>query len=483
VSTWDSVPLSEGLIRLTLLRARTPISPSLRRRGAVCAALAVSTLAGVAMSATSASSSVAQRAVVPPASFDAGTVRMTQANLLSGQPINKLKRDVATVLGPRPDFVTYNEVAYRSDALLAPPGYALWRTPGKYKGANPVAWRTDRWTAIDQGTTMISNRRGREPGQSVEWGIRFANWVTLQGVDGRVVSVVSTHLAPMNSITEGLTPISVRRLGALTTTLSAAGPVLVGGDFNVHYKEARYPRDLFEAFALTPTYDVVGRYFATGDHRGATIDYLFLNEASDFAVQGQYNTELNSDHDAITADLAFTEPVGDMPVMFSAGTVVNNPSGDRLARRAVLELMIRALDNAPRASAVHLQTKGLRDRRLTAALLDAADRGVHVQLVTRHERFNRQERQLQAELGWRTTHKSWVTDCVKKCRRLANAGRLPDTQLLVSKAGETPALLIEADAPAERGYARQQTAARVDTSKVAYDAAFRLFFKLIGREI
>ena len=30
----------------------------------------------------------------------------------------------------------------------------------------------------------------------------------------------------MNAITQGLTPISVRRLGALTTKLSAAGPVL-----------------------------------------------------------------------------------------------------------------------------------------------------------------------------------------------------------------------------------------------------------------
>lgn len=471
---------------MTLLRARTLISPSLRRRGAVCAALAVSTLAataGVAVSAPSASSSVAQQALMPPAAVDAGTVRMTQANLLSGQPINKFQRDVATVLGPRPDFVTYNEVAYRSDAVLAPPGYALWRTPGKYKGANPVAWRTDRWTAIDQGTTMISHRRGREPGQSVEWGIRYASWATLQGVDGRVVSVVSTHLAAMNSITQGLTPISVRRLGALTTTLSASGPVLVGGDFNVHYKEARYPRDLFEDFALTPTYDVLGQHFATGDHRGATIDYLFMNEASEFAVQGQYNTELNSDHDAITADLAFTESVGDMPVRFSPGTVVNDPSGERLARRAVLELMIRALDNAPRGSAVHLQSVGLKDRRLMAALLDAADRGVRIQLVTRHERLNWQERLLQAELGWRTTRKSWVTNCVKKCHRLAKAGRLPDTQLLASRAGETPAVLIEADAPAERLYVHQRTVARVDTSKAAYDAAFRLFFKLVGRDI
>ena len=473
---------------MTLLRARTLTSPSLARRGAVsaavCAALSLSTLAATAGEASSAPSSPAggpsARASIPPLD-DAGTIRITQANLLSGQPVGAFQRDLDTVLGARPDFITYHEVAWRSDAALAPSGYDLFRTPGQYKGANPVAWRTDRWTAIAQGTTTISNRRGRVPGQSVEWGVRYASWATLQGVDGRVVSVVSTHLAPMNAITQGLTPISVRRLGALTTKLSAAGPVLVGGDFNVHYKEARYPRELFEQFSLTPTYDVLGEYFPTGDHRGATIDYLFMNSASQFTVQRQYNRELNSDHDAITADLAFVESPEDQPVLFAPGRVINNPAGERAERRAVLDLMVKAVANAPRGSAVHLQTVGLRDRRLAGALNRAVDRGVHVQLVTRHDTFNKQERQLQALLGSRTGRKSWVTDCVRRCLRLAN--RLPDTQLLVSTSGDTPALLIETNAPAVSSYTLQRMTATVETSKASYDAAFQWFFRLVGRQI
>ena len=80
----------------------------------------------------------------------------------------------------------------------------MWRTPGEYTGATPVAWRTDRWTAINQGTTTVTYKEGKLPGQKVHWGIRYANWVVLQGIDGHVVSVISAHLPPENEITEGL---------------------------------------------------------------------------------------------------------------------------------------------------------------------------------------------------------------------------------------------------------------------------------------
>src|SRR5512146_409912 len=40
--------------------------------------------------------------------------------------------------------------------------------------------------------------------QHVAWGIRYANWVTLHDAYGRTISVISTHLTPIISITEGL---------------------------------------------------------------------------------------------------------------------------------------------------------------------------------------------------------------------------------------------------------------------------------------
>ena len=44
---------------------------------------------------------------------------------------------------------------------------------------------------------------------------------------------------------------------------------------------------------------------------------------------GQYNQELYSDHDAITADLAFTDAPAAVPVSFTPGTFTNVPTGDR----------------------------------------------------------------------------------------------------------------------------------------------------------
>jgi len=220
-------------------------------------------------------------ALPPPAP---GVVRITEANLLSGQPAPDFQSDVATVLSNQPDFIAYNEVPYRLDGFLAPPGYALWRTPGQYTGETPVAWRTDKWTAINQGTTTVSYKEGKLPGQKVEWGIRYANWVTLQGVDGHVISVISAHLAPESEITMGLQDVGVTNLGILANQLAASGPVLMAGDMNFHYGPLQYPRELLASYGFTSTYDVTGTHFPTGDHRGATIDYVFMKAASQFIL-------------------------------------------------------------------------------------------------------------------------------------------------------------------------------------------------------
>ena len=269
----------------------------------------------------------ARAAALPPPA--PGVIRITQANLLSGQPALDFQADAATVLSNQPDFITYNEVPWRHDIFLAPPGYALWRTPGEYTGATPVAWRTDKWTAINQGTTTVSYKEGKLPGQKVQWGIRYANWVTLQGVDGHVISVISAHLAPENEITMGLQEVGVTNLGILANQLAAAGPVLMAGDMNFHYGPLQYPRELLASYGFTSTYDVTGTHFPTGDHRGATIDYVFMKAASQFTVLGQYNQELNSDHDAVTADLAFTDAPLEVPVSFTPGTFTNAPDGTR----------------------------------------------------------------------------------------------------------------------------------------------------------
>lgn len=460
-----------------------PRSRSGRLLLGACAALVAVATAAPALGAGAHPVSVATTAArtIPPAA--GGTIRVTQANLLSGQPDGKFAADARTVQSSHPDFITYNEVPYRSDALLAPAPYALWRTRGKYTGETPVAWDTDKWSMVAQGTKMLNDRHGRLPGQKVEWGVRYANWVTLAGLDGERVSVISAHLAPKASNTEGLAEQAIRRLGRLAAQLRASGPVLVGGDFNFHYTSRDYQRALLTENGFTPSYDVLGSYFPTGDHHGATIDYIFLNQASQFVVQDQYVTELNSDHDAVTVDLALSDSGENAPVSFTSGRVVNDPTADRTARRAVLDYAIKAIDNAPAGAGIHLQTARLSDRRTVQALKAAVDRGVYVQLVTRDAQPNAKERSLFALLGDKISSRAFAVGCSPRCRRIESRGGLPPTRLLVSSSGITNAIRFDIDQAATYDSRNLPTNADVMVSQSRYDGAFTRFFKLVGRNL
>jgi endonuclease/exonuclease/phosphatase family metal-dependent hydrolase len=469
-------------LRLPRLPRRAPS----RRLAAGVTVLATALLgSALALSApASAREDTSSRVTAPPLPAAApGVVRITQANLLSGQPALDFQADAATVLANQPDFITYNEVPWRHDIFLAPPGYALWRTPGEYTGATPVAWRTDRWTAINQGTTTVSYKEGKLPGQKVQWGIRFANWVVLQGIDGHVVSVISAHLAPETEITMGLQEVGLNNLGVLANQLASYGPVLMAGDMNFHYGPLQYPRDLLATYGFTSTYDILGSHFPTGDHRGATIDYVFLKTASQFTVHAQYNQELNSDHDAVTADLSFADAPVPVPVSFTPGKFTNAPDGTRAARRAVLDLMVKAVDNTPTGAAIHLTTAKLGDKPLYRALRAAIDRKVHVQVVTRRNHPNQQELNLMNVLGDKVWKKSWAVGCDDECRAIESRGNLPQTRLLVSQSGITSALRIDADAPMVFSSGKALTTARVWTSQSTYDGAFKRFFMLVGREL
>ena len=411
-----------------------------------------------------------------------GSVRMTTANLLSGQPQAKFEADLASVFQNAPDFVTFNEVPFRVDTQLAPPGYALWRTPGQYEGANPVVWRTDKWTAIAQGTANITNRWGKTKKQSVHWGVRYANWVTLQGVDGRVVSVIATHLAPKSEITAGLTPIGVNNLGNLVDSLRPAGPVLIGGDFNFHYANPNeYPRDLLAARGLTPVYDVLGRYLPTGDHYGATIDYVFLSDTAQVATNELYTSELNSDHDAVTVDLTLTGAPPSGVLSFGPGTVVNDPNGALASKRAVLDLMVKAIDGAPKGAGIHLETVSMIDKKIRNALLNAKDRGVKVQFLSRRTPSSKVEKSLYSALGKRIYKRQWGVACPKACRKMESRRSLPTARLLVSKSGITPAVRIDVDAPLSFNSAKSPMSGTITTSQGKYDGAYKSFLKLVGR--
>ena len=224
-------------------------------------------------------------------------VRMVHANILSKMGASQFSADLREAMASAPDFVTLNE-AVRPPELLAVPGYSFHRgTDSRWAMETTVMWRTDRWEALSTGTRYLHRRGGT-------WGTRAVNWVTLRSLDtDEVVSVVSTHASPVGKGTPDLLPVYMSALSSLVRELSAQGPVFAGGDLNAHYGSGRFPRAGMQAGGLAPTYDVHGiPPGGTGDHGGATIDYLMYQPGAGVTSTSQWKMELFSDHDAVAGD-------------------------------------------------------------------------------------------------------------------------------------------------------------------------------------
>ena len=438
-----------------------------RARGVLGRACLVVLLAAPAIVLTS----VAQGATTQGATARAATVESSSditfvtANMRSPQDPAPFQEDAATVFAQDPDLITYNEVAFRRDEFLAPAGYELWRTPGHYTGHNPVAWRTDTWDEVAHGTYLISNYRKRPPGKQTLLGLRYANWVTLKSVDGRRLNLVAMHVAPTFRDDRGnqvdlLLP-SVRRLGLLMEQLR--GPVLVGGDFNVHYPSARYPRDLLTQARLRPTYDLLGNYFPTGDHHGATIDYVLVRSGGKLQVDSHRPVELNSDHDAVVAGLSWTT---------DAATVVRSrPNGTTEQRTEVARVLQEHLARTAARDTVQVATRGLTLPVAYRALREADARGVRVQVTTLSPRLTWQERTLRRTLAARG---SWLRRCQDACRTQWEQSQ-PPSLLLLTGAGGDWRERIDISRRLRTSVVSRRTTARITTSGPALDEARTAF--------
>jgi hypothetical protein len=410
-------------------------------------------------------------------------VRLAQANLWAGMGASTLAADVATVTADRPDFITYNEVDGRQDTSLAPAPYTIFRAAAvgnrdvdRYTRETAVAWDSTKWSTLATGTWEISHASGKYDWQNREWGIRYANWATLTNAEGRIVSVVSVHVAPDIAMTstDGILEPSLRSLGALADILDDRGPVMIGGDLNVNYWErAKYPRPLMAELALTPTYDALGTWLPTGDEKGATIDYVLMRQASQFSVKQHYIRELNSDHKLLVADTSvLTNKVG----YWAPGIMVNDPVHDpqRIAWNIAL-----AIDGMPAGSTVHFTGRTLYASPVVAALKRAKARGVYLQLIFGDPTPTRAIRSFQRMLGTNVYKKNWA---VNKPRRYTRF-QLPAAHLLASESHGTPGLRLDVDRSiAPESYSQRMTM-YMYTDQMSYDLAFRRFFAAAGRPL
>lgn len=413
---------------------------------------------------------------VPPAPEETPepeTLRIVQANIKTGMAVKKFSADVANVMAQQPDFITFNEVHHRSDDLVVPPGsgYAMWRdTANRYRAETPVAWRTDTWTPLEQGTHMLSNWRGVPKGKQVELGRRFANWVTLTSTEGRIVSVVSVHLAPETRGMPDLRRPGVSRLVTLVDSLAAKGPVLVGGDFNFHYGAAAYPADLLALGKLEPTFATLGSVFPTGDKRGATIDYVFNRGEEQLTATGHYPVELHSDHDAVVADMAWTV---DLPV--TTVRIVSNPHGTPAERRAAARELRRTVVQTAPGGRLEVHGADLRHVGLFRALRAAASRGVKVDFVTRTKKLTKREKKLRAHLRAHSTPRgSSFKRCGKACRVTWRASGAAQGTILVTPVGlSQPTLRVDVSRKLNPNLVRQRTTVVRHTGAMAIAQAAR----------
>ncbi len=407
--------------------APRPRAPRRRLRTASTAVIvaAATGLAGVLVASPSAALASAPASSSRVTERSTGDITMVHANIKSSLSVERFQSDVRKVLAGRPDFVSYNEVPLRVDSVLAPDGYAVHRsTKNRYTAASPVAWRTDRWTLVDAGTYRISNYREIPRGRNIRLGLRFANWVTLSSGE-RQVSVVSAHVAPLDKNMPDLLRPTVRRIGGLVEQLAPQGPVLVGGDFNVHYKSGRYPRDLLTEAGMTPTYDTLKTYFATGDHQGATIDYVFNRGADLLAAEQHQPMELYSDHDAVLADLNW---VVDAPT--DTQRLASDPAGDNEAKRRAVAALAGTVAATEPGQSLDLVGTDLTVRAVFRRLRGAVLRGVEVDYLTRSADLTRRERRL-ARIVESVGGGSSVAQCHDACARAWRDERMARTFVMV----------------------------------------------------
>lgn len=419
--------------------------------GAVAAAALIAPPAGAAAS-PSASPSPTQSPVTSRASTSSHPsppskgqgFRVVESNLDSPQPWQKFQQDDNQIRRQHPDFQILNEVAYRHSKVLAPAGYSIWRTPGRYSGETPVVWNSNRWTITSQGTSMISNRRGVPSGFQVQVGMRYANWATFTNGAGREVSIVSAHYVPPVPSWPNLAPIETKRLGHLMDWLSQRGPVIAGGDLNKAYGSRAFPRRVMNQHHLVPTYDVLGApKGGTGDHHGNTIDFTLMRQRAhaDRPVH-QYTMSQNSDHKAVVTDFHYVTKAassdGATLPQFRAGVVNSRPKSAK-GKYAAINAFVNAMKNAGAGGGMHVLTNQLTNGSVGNALIAAKRRGVHVQVMVRNSHLTGVERKVRRALGNKLGQQSWFRRCGgPKCH--AAQARMPGSIVLVSQDGQTPSV-------------------------------------------
>lgn len=244
-----------------------------------------------------------------------GRLRLIQANIKTTRSLGEFKETLAALKSAKPDFISLNEVSRRSNKDIAGGGYSTWRAepvwPDGESRGTAVVW-SSRWHPLDKGRIQITSSKSRLDN-------RFATWVTLTDVDGRVISVVSVHAmtnpnrrsAQAQPAAKALYKSGMDELNKLIVRLSQDGSVLVAGDFNAQVPrrggqgDPWGPTAQLASSGMTSNFTALGQFKEGGwaTHRsGGAIDYVFFQRGGPLVPTEHYARQINSDHHAVIVD-------------------------------------------------------------------------------------------------------------------------------------------------------------------------------------
>jgi hypothetical protein len=410
-----------------------------------------------------------------------------------------------------------NRLANRTamlDAMHAQ-GWEAWVPP---TGGTelPVAWNASMFSLVSGQTLMV--HKG-EPGVTPS---RWINTVVLQDLaTGEDLAIVNTHTINHGAVDAGLqpndrTPRLKLHIQMLRDQIEAAEQltpnVIATGDLNVnHLRDRNLQVQGLPTNVLGPVVNFDMPLGRTYDYGNTELDYVMTPIGGNLApVSAEIVPGFRSDHRGVVDGMVYQDLTGPVPmpanipptpppppvptpvpsptptpepptsnVTFRPATVRNAARGSTSARRAVLSEAVRVINNAPAGSSIHLLTQTLGDQAVKTALLNAVNRGVHLQLFLRGTKINGAEARQRRLLGTDVTQRDWFrAGCASAACRAVET-RLSATMLLVSQAGRTPAVRMVTNRSLDRTALDRRARATITTDKATYDRAFHNFFKLV----
>lgn len=258
-------------------------------------------------SSSSSSSNSSSDATVCVEASGSAPVTIATWNVLQSNAKGRIASGIRE-LTSKADVFGLQEMGSRSDRATAA-GAAQGFTMTTDRTAVPIFYRTDKYTAVDQGKVrafpageVVERRRGkgteRTSGKSITW-IQLRDNATSEAF-----YVVNTHLlvgaynstkAKNNHRRVALYKQQLNALGNLVDSLQADGSaVYVTGDFNVNYSRDASPIEIMSSYGLTPNWQHLDGAATIG--KKTRLDYVWSNRAPSEQTVGE---KYGSDHSSV----------------------------------------------------------------------------------------------------------------------------------------------------------------------------------------